>query len=59
MKTSISTFDFSFIPSGHGHYKVAYTSPVTGKTWSTVTNNMFLVDMVKGNMEAKQAFGCS
>jgi hypothetical protein len=54
MKNSISTFDFSFLPSGHGHYKVTYTCQVTGKSWTTVTNNMYLVDMVKGNIEAKK-----
>lgn len=27
----ISTTDFRFLPSGYGHYRVTYTSPVTGK----------------------------
>ena len=44
-KNSISDFSFSF--AGHGHYKVTYTSPVTGKSWSTVTNNMPLIDDTK------------
>ena len=44
-KTELSDFDFKF--SGHGHYKVAYTSPVTGKSWTTTTNNMPLIDITK------------
>lgn len=27
MRTKTSIYDFSFIPSGYGHYKVTYTSP--------------------------------
>lgn len=30
MRAKTSIYDFSFIPSGYGHYKVTYTSPVTG-----------------------------
>ena len=41
----MNNFDFQF--SGYGHYKVTYTSPVTGKKWSTVTNNMPLIDATK------------
>ena len=44
-KISISDFSFSF--SGYGHYRVTYTSPITGKSWSTVTNNMPLIDATK------------
>lgn len=47
MKTKISISDFSFSPSGYGHYKVTYTSPITGKEWKTVTNNMPLIDETK------------
>ena len=47
MKTQISISDFSFSPSGFGHYKVTYTSPITGKTWQTITNNMPLIDETK------------
>lgn len=54
MKTKISISDFSFSPSGYGHYKVTYTSPVTGKTWSTVTNNMPLIDSTKNSDEPKK-----
>lgn len=47
MKKSISISDFSFMPSGFGHYKVKYTSPATGRTWQTTTNNMPLIDETK------------
>ena len=33
MKTTIYDFDFEI--AGHGYYKVTYTSPVTGKQWTT------------------------
>jgi len=45
MKILITDFTFKF--SGHGHYKVTYTSPVTGKKWSQTTNNMSLIDATK------------
>jgi hypothetical protein len=47
MKNSISLTDFRFSPSGYGHYRVTYTSPVTGKSWSTVTSDMPLIDATK------------
>lgn len=47
MKTKISISDFSFKPSGYGHYWVQYTSPVTGKKFGTITNNMPLIDETK------------
>ena len=47
MKTKISISDFSFSPSGFGHYKVTYTSPITGKQWVKTTNNMPLIDATK------------
>ncbi len=43
----IRCFDFQF--SGYGHYKVTYTSPVTGRKWETVTNNMPLIDATKNS----------
>ena len=52
--TKISISDFSFSFSGYGHYKVTYTSPVTGKSWSTVTNNMPLIDDTKNADEPKR-----
>ena len=50
----ISISDFSFMPSGYGHYKVTYTSPVTGKSWTTVTSNMPLIDATKNADEPKR-----
>lgn len=48
MKDSkIQRKDFDFRFSGHGHYKVTYRSPVTGKEWSRVTDNMPLVDATR------------
>ena len=41
-KTTISDFRFEF--AGYGHYKVTYTSPVTGKSWTAKTNDMPLID---------------
>ena len=46
MKTQINNFKFR-PSSGYGHYKVTYTSPVTNKQWSTITNNMPLIDATK------------
>jgi hypothetical protein len=51
-KISISDFDFTF--SGYGHYRVTYTSPVTGKSWTTVTNDMPLIDSTKNSDEPKK-----
>ena len=47
MKTRISIYDFDFRFSGHGHYKVTYTSPVTGKQWSTTVSDMTIIDATK------------
>lgn len=47
MKTKIDISDFAFMPAGHGHYKVTYTSPVTGKQWTATINDMPLLDAVR------------
>ena len=52
--TKISISDFSFSFSGYGHYRVTYTSPITGKSWSTVSNNMPLIDLTKNAAEPKR-----
>lgn len=52
MKTKIT--DFTFVPSGYGHYKVTYTSPTTGKQWTKITSNMPLIDATKNAEEPKQ-----
>ena len=54
MKTTISLSDFRFMPSCYGHYKVTYTSPVTGKSWTATTNNMPLIDLTKNADEPKR-----
>ncbi len=51
---SINVNDFRFMPSGYGHYKVTYTSPLTGKQWSKVTSNMPLIDATKNSDEPRQ-----
>jgi len=52
MKTQLS--DFMFMPSGYGHYKVTYTSPVTGKKWQTITNDMPLIDATRNADDPKR-----
>lgn len=54
MKNSIKLSDFSFQFSGCGHYKVTYTSPVTGKSWTATTNNMPLIDATKNADDPKK-----
>lgn len=54
MKNSIKLSDFSFQFSGYGHYKVTYTSPVTGKSWTATTNNMPLIDATKNADDVKK-----
>ena len=52
MKTRKSDFSFTF--TGHGHYKVAYTSPVTGKKWTRTTDDMPLIDATKNEDNPKR-----
>ena len=52
MKTRITDFDFTF--SGYGHYKVTYTSPVTGKSWTTVIDDMQIIDATKNAEQPTQ-----
>lgn len=47
MKTKTQLSDFRFEFAGHGHYKVTYESPVTGKRWCYTTNDMTLIDCTK------------
>lgn len=51
-KTTIS--DFQFEPAGYGRYKVTYTSPVTWKQWTAITNDMELIDATKCADEPKR-----
>ena len=50
MKLQLSDFDFQM--SGHGHYKVTYTTPSRGLVYSAVTNNMPLIDATKNCEDA-------
>ena len=54
MKNSITLSDFNFRFSGHGHYKVTYQSPVTGKKWTTTTTDMELIDATKNADDPKK-----
>lgn len=54
MKNSIKLSDFSFQFSGYGHYKVTYTSPVTGKSWTATTSDMPLIDATKNADDVKK-----
>lgn len=54
MRTRTSICDFDFMPSGHGHYKVTYTSPVTGKQWRTTVSDMTLIDATKNADDPKR-----
>lgn len=50
----IDITDFRFMPAGYGHYKVTYTSPNTGKSWSIATSNMPLIDATKNAENPKR-----
>lgn len=49
----ISIADFEFKWAGYGHYRVTYTSPVTGKKWTATTDDMPLIDATKGEESPK------
>jgi hypothetical protein len=53
MKNTISLNDFTFKFAGYGHYEVTYTSPKTRKEFTTVTNNMPLIDATKNSDSPK------
>lgn len=52
VKIQLTDFNFQF--SGYGHYRVSYTSPATGKQWSTVISDMTLIDVTKNADEPKR-----
>lgn len=52
MKTSIN--DFTFKTAGYGRYKVTYTSPKTGKQWTTAICDMTIIDATKNEDYPKQ-----
>lgn len=53
MTSKIQITDFRFKFSGYGHYEVTFTSPKTGKQYTTITNNMPLIDATKNSEAAK------
>ena len=54
MTNSISISDFSFQFAGYGHYKVTYFSRKTGKSWTSTTSNMPLIDATKNTEYPKK-----
>lgn len=54
MKTKININDFNFQFIGYGHYRVTYTSPATGKEWSTTVTDMTIIDATKNADEPKR-----
>ena len=51
-KTTIE--DFAFRPAGYGRYKVTYSSPTTGESWSRTIDDMPLIDATKNADEPKR-----
>lgn len=56
MSNSISKKDFTFELIGHGHYKVTYKSPQTGKIWSTIINDMTIIDLTKNEEDPRKVY---
>lgn len=54
MKNSICRSDFQFTFTGYGHYKVTYTSPITGKKWAKTITDMSYIDLTKNAEEPKK-----
>lgn len=54
MKNQIKITDFDFQFAGYGHYKVTYTSPVTGKAWKNTITDMTLIDATKNEDQPKK-----
>ena len=50
-KPHITDFRFDF--AGHGHYRVTYISPVTGKNWTRTIHDMTLIDDTKNTSEPR------
>jgi hypothetical protein len=51
MKTTIKNFSFELV--SRGKYKVTFMSFVTGKTWSTITNDIEFLDQCKDEQKVK------
>lgn len=54
MRTKTQISDFNFRPCGYGQYNVTYTSPATGKQWSTRITDMTVIDATKNANEPKR-----
>lgn len=54
IKTTKKDFTFEF--KGYGDYRVVYTSPVTGKSWAIVTNDVELIVNVKDRETPRQCW---
>lgn len=52
MKTELNDFLFQIL--GRGAYWVTYTSPVTGRRWTTRTTDMQLIDATRNSDEPTQ-----
>ena len=46
--------NFIFMYVGHGHYKVTYISPNTGRSWTKLIDDMTIIDAVRFTDEPKQ-----
>lgn len=53
MSSKINIYDFEFHLTGHGVYKVTYTSPKTEKKWTSYISTMTLIDKTKNADEPK------
>lgn len=47
MKRKIDITDFTFRPVGFGIYQVIYESPVTGRRWTTIVDDMTIIDATR------------
>jgi hypothetical protein len=53
-RKKIEITDFKFRCAGYGHYQVTYRSPKTGAEFTTVTDNMPLIDKTRNSENPKQ-----
>lgn len=53
-RTKTNIWDFDFQQKGYGRYEVTYTSPVTGKKWSSEITDMELIDATKNACDPKR-----
>jgi predicted alternative tryptophan synthase beta-subunit len=53
MTQKITKSDFIFQFAGYGHYRVSYQSPITGKKWINVIDDMTIIDKTKNEETPK------